>query len=70
MAAVRAKQTFICYVDGVRTVAAEGSMYDSGDKIVKEHPEHFDAPEAAVRKAPEPASRPTAKAAAPVAKKV
>jgi hypothetical protein len=68
MAAVRAKQTFICYVDGVRTVAAEGSMFDAGDKIVKEHPEHFDVPEAAVRKAPEPASRPTAKTT--VAKKV
>ena len=67
MPAVRSKSTFMCFVDGVRTRVVEGSVYDSGDMVVKEHPEHFDVPEAAVRKAPEPASRP--KPAAPVAKK-
>lgn len=68
MAAVRAMTTFVCYVDGLRHRVAEGSIYDSGDKVVKEHSEHFDAPEAAVRKAPEPVTR-VAKASAPVAKK-
>ena len=57
MPAVRAKQSFACYVDGVRTLVVEGAVYDSADKVVKEHKEHFDAPEAAVRK-PAAATRP------------
>jgi hypothetical protein len=57
MAAARAKQTFVCFVDGVRTHVAVGDVFDTSDEVVKAHKDMFEVPEAAVKAKPKAAVR-------------
>jgi hypothetical protein len=57
MAAVRAKQTFACFVAGVRTHVAVGDVFDTSDEVVKSHKDQFEQPEAAVKAKPTAAVR-------------
>lgn len=49
MAVVRAKESFVTYVDGVRVAVPEGAIFDSSDPVVKGRESLFSTPEAAVR---------------------